>query len=260
MNASLGIGHGLQDSLERNRNDRHEESRNPQNDQLQMSLSRLSNISREIIHFSLNSGEYITIYLILWIILTIKEKEVPILQDEQIIITTSDNHKTNQNTEPHQSSTENPGDAHINLFCETRDLYRGQSAANTLVTSTLTSNPGVPQTTLTSGSPKANNDHGPCKTVDHHVPRRIGEQVHLTSRPMTSKYTEYGVQPPQKELYDMDDRNVRAEVRATADAEKAICSAILLGKVDATGSYNVNGHAASIEELQERLGNLRDRN
>ena len=75
---------------------------------------------------------------------------------------------------------------------------------------------------------------------------------------MTSKYTEYNIQPPQKEPYDMDDRNTRAEVRTAADTEKTICSAILLGKVDATGSYNVDGHAASIEELQEQLGNLPD--
>jgi hypothetical protein len=77
---------------------------------------------------------------------------------------------------------------------------------------------------------------------------------------MPSKNAEYGVQPPQKEPHDKDDRNIRAEVGATADAERAICSAILLGKVDATGSYNVNGHVVSIEELQEQLGNLRDRN
>ena len=113
-------------------------------------------------------------------------------------------------------------------------------------------------TISTPENPKANNDQKPCETVGHHAPQQIGEQVHLASRPMTSKYTEYSVQPPQKEPYDMDDRNVRAEVRTTADAEKTICSAILLGKVDATGSYNVDGHAASIEELQERLRNLRD--
>ena len=85
LNASLGIGHGLQDSLERERND--EESRNPQNDQLQKSLSRLSNMpTREIIYFSLNSGEYIAIYLILWIILTIKEKEVQTLHTAESVI------------------------------------------------------------------------------------------------------------------------------------------------------------------------------
>ena len=152
--------------------------------------------------------------------LEVEDITTDVQRDEQIIITTSDNHKTNQNTEPHRSSTENIRDAHINLFCETRDQYRGQSAANTLVTSTLTSNPGEPQTIFTSESPKANKDHEPCKTADHHVPRRIGEQVHPTSRPMTSKYTEYGVQPPQKEPYDMDDRSVRAEVGAMADAKR----------------------------------------
>ena len=43
-----------------------------------------------------------------------------------------DNHKT------HQTSTENPMDAH-----STGDLYRGQSIANKSVTSTMTSNPIV---------------------------------------------------------------------------------------------------------------------
>ena len=114
-------------------------------------------------------------------------------------------------------------------------------------------------TISTPENPKANNDQKPCETVDCHVPQRIDEQAHLASRPMTSKYTEYNIQPPQKEPHDMDDRNTRAEVRTAADTEKTICSAILLGKVDATGSYNVDGHAASIEELQEQLGNLRDR-
>ena len=158
---------------------------------------------------------------------------VDVQRDKQLNIAMNDNRKTDRNTEPHQLSTENTRDAHTDLFCGTCDH--------------------------TFESTEANDGHEPCKAENCYVPRRIGEQVHLTSRPMTSKYTEYGAQPPQKEPYDMDDRNVRAEVRATADAEKAICSAILLGKVDATGSYNVNGHVASIEELQEQLGNLRDR-
>ena len=80
LNAPLGIGHGLQDALERELIDRREESRNPQTDQLQKTLSRSSNMSsRELIIFSLTPGEYIDIYLILWIISTIKEKEVPTL-------------------------------------------------------------------------------------------------------------------------------------------------------------------------------------
>ena len=54
----------------------------------------------------------------------------------------------------------------------------------------------------------------------------------------------------------MGNRNIRVEVRTAADPEKAICEAIMLGKVDATGSYNVDGHAESIEDLQERLRNL----
>ena len=77
---------------------------------------------------------------------------------------------------------------------------------------------------------------------------------------MTSGNAEYGIQLPQEEPHDRVSRNIQTEVGAATDTEMAICSTILLGKVDATGSYNVNGHAASIEELQEQLGNLRDRN
>ena len=56
--------------------------------------------------------------------------------------------------------------------------------------------------------------------------------------------------------YDTDNRNIRVEVKTAADPERAICDAIMLGKVDATGSYNVDGHAESIEDLQERLRDL----
>ena len=73
---------------------------------------------------------------------------------------------------------------------------------------------------------------------------------------MASKGAEYNAQPPRENLYDMDARNIRIEVRTAADPEKAIYEAILLGKVDATGSYNVDGHAESIEDLQERLRDL----
>ena len=54
--------------------------------------------------------------------------------------------------------------------------------------------------------------------------------------------------------------NIQVEAGATANTEMAICSTILLGKVDAAGSYNVNGHVVSIEELQQQLRNSRDRN
>ena len=77
---------------------------------------------------------------------------------------------------------------------------------------------------------------------------------------MTSGNAEYGVQPPPKEPHDKVSRNIQTKIGATANTEMAICSTILLGKVDAAGSYNVNGHVMSIEELQEQLGNLRDRN
>ena len=118
--------------------------------------------------------------------LEVEDLTTDIQRDKQLNITTSDDHKTNRNTEPHQSSTKNTRDAHIDLFCETRDQCKGQSAANTSVTATLASNPGGPQTIFTSESPEANNDHEPCKAIDYHVPRRIGEQVHPTSQPMTS--------------------------------------------------------------------------
>ena len=46
------------------------------------------------------------------------------------------------------------------------------------------------------------------------------------------------------------------EIKTAADPERVICEAIMLGKVDAIGSYNVDGHAESIEDLQERLRDL----
>ena len=73
---------------------------------------------------------------------------------------------------------------------------------------------------------------------------------------MASKCAEYSAQTPREDLYGANARNVRIEVRTAADPEKAICEAIMLGKVDATGSYNVDGHAESIEDLQERLRDL----
>ena len=108
------------------------------------------------------------------------------------------------------------------------------------------------------GNPRTNNrsTQEPCETTDHHVPRQISEQVQLAGWQMASKGAEYNAQPPRENLYDMDARNIRIEVRTAADPEKAICEAILLGKVDATGSYNVDGHAESIEDLQERLRDL----
>ena len=96
----------------------------------------------------------------------------------------------------------------------------------------------------------------PRGTTDRHVPRQISEQVQLTGGQMASKCAEYNAQPPHENLYGANARNVRIEVRTAADPEKAICEAILLGKVDATGSYNVDGHAESIEDLQERLRDL----
>ena len=57
LNIQLGIGHGLQDALERELVNRREESENPESDQLQKTLSRTSRMStRELIRFSLTSG------------------------------------------------------------------------------------------------------------------------------------------------------------------------------------------------------------
>ena len=107
-------------------------------------------------------------------------------------------------------------------------------------------------------NPKTNNGtkQEPRGATDRHIPRQIGGQVQLASWQTTSKYVEYNAQPPRENLYDTDNRNIRVEVRTAADPERAICDAIMLGKVDATGSYNVDGHAESIEDLQERLRDL----
>ena len=107
-------------------------------------------------------------------------------------------------------------------------------------------------------NPRADNGtrQEPCGATDRHVPRQTGEQVQLAGRQTTSEYAEYNAQPPRKNFYDTENRNIRVEVRTAADPEKAIYEAILLGKVDATGSYNVDGHAESIEDLQKRLRDL----
>ena len=115
-----------------------------------------------------------------------------------------------------------------------------------------------PETTPAPENSRTNNGskREPRGTTDRHVPRQISEQVQLAGRQMASKCAEYNAQPPREDLYDANARNIRIEVRTAADPEKAICEAILFGKVDATGSYNVDGHAESIEDLQERLRDL----
>ena len=102
-------------------------------------------------------------------------------------------------------------------------------------------------------SHKTNNGtkQGPRGAADRHIPRQIGGRIQLASW-----QTKYDAQNPRVNSYDTDNRNIRVEVRTAADPERAICDAIMLGKVDATGSYNVDGHAESIEDLQERLRDL----
>ena len=107
-------------------------------------------------------------------------------------------------------------------------------------------------------NPRANDGtkQEPRGTTDHHVLQQIDERAQLAGWQTTSKYVKYNAQPPRENSYDTDNRNIRVEVRTAADPEKAICEAIMLGKVDAIGSYNVDGHAESIEDLQERLRDL----
>ena len=114
------------------------------------------------------------------------------------------------------------------------------------------------EATTAPENPRANNGarQKPCGTTDRHALRQIGEQVQLAGWQTTSEYTEYNAQPPRGNFYDTENRNIRVEVRTAADPEKAICEAIMLGKVDAIGSYNVDGHAESIEDLQKRLRDL----
>ena len=77
----LEVGFGLQDALEREVNDPRSKSWNHQNGQLQKTFRKSPSMSsRELNVFSLTSGKYNAIYLILWIISTIREKEVPTLQ------------------------------------------------------------------------------------------------------------------------------------------------------------------------------------
>ena len=126
--------------------------------------------------------------------------------------------------------------------------------------------PQTPPSTSKTGTgaasaPENPKDNGgtrrePRETMDCHVLQQIDERAQLTGWQTTSKYVKYDAQPPREDSYDMDNRNIRVEVRTAADPEKAICEAIMLGKVDATGSYNVDGHAESIEELQRRLRDL----
>ena len=155
-------------------------------------------------------------------------------RDKQLNFATNDNHKTNRNAAPHQSPNKNSGETHTDP---------SRRACN-----------------HTFGGPETGGDHELCGATNGYVPRRIDEQAYPTAQLMAPGGAEYGDQSPQKEPRAEVNCNVRMETDATADAERAIVSAILLGQVNAKGSYNVNGHAASIEDLQERLGNLRDRN
>jgi hypothetical protein len=166
--------------------------------------------------------------------LAVEDMTVNAQGDKQLDTTKNDDRKTNQDAETRQSSTISTRDAYTDPFRGTCDY--------------------------TFGDPKTSGGHKHYGAADCCVPRRIGEHVRPASRPMTSGNAEYDIQLPPEGPYDRGSRNVQTDVGAATDTEMAICSTILLGKVDATGSYNVDGHAVSIEELQEQLGNLRDRN
>ena len=77
----LEVGHDQKCFSGRVTNDTRVESWNLQTGQLQKTIQITPNMSIEsLTKFSLTSGEYISIYLIPWIISSTKEKEVPTLQ------------------------------------------------------------------------------------------------------------------------------------------------------------------------------------
>ena len=168
------------------------------------------------------------------ITLAVEDMAVNMQRGKQIIFAANDNHKANQNAAPHQPPTENNGETYTDLSYRTYDH--------------------------TFEGPRADGDRELYEATNGYIPHRISEQTHTTTQLLALGDAAYGDRSPQREPRTEVDHDVHAETGTTSDAEKAIISAILLGKVDATGSYNVNGHAASIEDLQEQLRNLRDRN
>ena len=83
----LEVGHDQECFSGRVTNDTREESWNLQIGQLQKTIQITPSMSIESLSkFSLTSGEYISIYLIPWIISTTKEKEVPTLQNKDFLI------------------------------------------------------------------------------------------------------------------------------------------------------------------------------
>lgn len=102
-------------------------------------------------------------------------------------------------------------------------------------------------------------------TPKHGHPPRQSTELHRPpagSQEDTHDDTFYDTRfPPEMPHGKNNPGTSSAEIRATANAEIAtICSTILLGKLDADGSYNVNGQVMSIQELQNQLGKLQDRN
>ena len=103
--------------------------------------------------------------------------------------------------------------------------------------------------------------HEPCGATSYYVHRQTDEQIHPTGLTMAPEVMKRDTRFPPKTPHDKNNRDTSAEIRTTANAEIAnICSTILLGKVNAAGSFNVNGQVMSIQELQKQIGNLQDRN
>ena len=96
--------------------------------------------------------------------------------------------------------------------------------------------------------------HPPCQNTEpYRPPAEFQEDTHDNMFYDTRSPPET---PHGKNNYDTPS----AEIRAMANAEMStIISTILLGPLNADGSYNVNGQVMSIEELQDQLGNLQDR-
>ena len=108
-----------------------------------------------------------------------------------------------------------------------------------------------------ASAPESPGDNSGTRQVPHKIADHVLQQIDkFTGRQTMSNHAKYDAQPPRENYYDIENRNIRIEVKTATDPEKAICEAIVLGKVDTTGSYNVDGHAESIEELQGRLRDL----
>ena len=111
-------------------------------------------------------------------------------------------------------------------------------------------------------SPKANDDHEPCKAASNYVPQRTNTQTHHTGSLTTSKVMRHDIRlPPEATTDKTTYRNIPAKLRATANAKLAtICCTALQGKPNVDGTYNVNGQVMLLQELQKQIRHLEHRN